>query len=185
MLAALDLGVTVGWDGGRVDVNGQPPLGLYWIGRVVRPLILCLFDALVAGVLWASVTGRLLVFSGGVVDGEVVRRKNAEMLGKSTLLLQTAQTKLRAANVARNAVVRDRVLRGVEDRYWRDVSEVEARNGLGGGDAGVEGAWEDEDVQKAMAKAYGQGSIDVRSMRKEAEGFVRAVTQHMDGQSGG
>ena len=57
-------------------------------------------------------------------------------------------------------VVRDRVLLGVEDSYWREVVEVEAREGLGGG-AGMDGVWEDEDVQAALARAYGQGTIDV------------------------
>ena len=167
-----------------VDVNGPAPIGLFWIMRVMRPLVLCVFDGVVAGVVWASATNRLVMFGEPAMDEEGVKRKNTEMLNSSLMSLQTAQTKLRAANVARNAVVRDRVLKQVEDVYWRDVNDVEAREGLGGG-TGMEGVWEDEDVQAAMARAYGQGAIDVRRMRGEAEGFVRAVTGHLDGNGPG
>lgn len=169
----VSLAVEVKLDGNRA------PLGVYWLLRSVRPLVLCLYDALVASVIWAGLTNRLLLF-GGKVDDEVVRRRNQEVLARGTLQLQTAQTKLRAANVVANSVVRDRVLRGVEDEYWREVREVEGREGLANG---MEGVWENEEVQCAIARAYGQGSIDVGRMRKEAEGFVRAVTGQVN-QSG-
>jgi hypothetical protein len=168
----------------KVDVNGPAPLGLFWVMRVLRTLGLCLFDAVVAGVLWASATNRFLIFGSAGGDEETIKKRNMEMLNQSNVALQTAQTKLRAANVIRNAVVRDRALRQVEDGYWREVMEVERREGLGGG-AGMEGVWEDEEVQAAMAKAYGQGAIDVRRMRREAEGFVRGVTGHLDNVANG
>ncbi len=174
MLALGDLYMLMGFEQ-RVDVNGPAPMGLFWVMRVLRPLTLCGFDALLAGVLWAGATNRLLMFGGGSVDEESVKRRNMEMLTRSNVVLQTAQTKLRAVNVVRNAVVRDRVLQRVENGYWKEVTEVEGRQGLAGG-PGMEGVWEDEDVQAALAQAYGQGAIDVGRMRREAEGFVRGVT---------
>ena len=173
-LLVADLYAVIGFEQ-RVDVNGSPSMGMFWVMRVLRPLVLCLFDAGLATVLWASSTNRLVMFEGGSVDEESVRRRNVETLSRSNVVLQTAQTKLRAANVVRNAVVRDRVLKRVEDGYWMEVVEVEGREGLGGG-VGMEGVWEDEDVQAALARAYGQGAIDVSRMRREAEGFVRGVT---------
>ena len=173
-LVVMDLYMLVGFEQ-VVDVNGPAPMGLFWVMRILRPLLLCAFDAILAAVIWASATNRLLMFGGGVTDEEDIKRRNMEMLNRSNVVLQTAQTKLRAANVVRNAVVRDRDLQRVENGYWRDVTEVEGRDGLGGG-AGMKGVWENEDVQAALARAYGQGAIDVGRMRREAEGFVRGVT---------
>jgi hypothetical protein len=177
VLAVADLYASLGLE---VKVDGQrPPVGMYWLLRSVRPLLLCLYDAAMAGIIWASLTNRLIIF-GGKVDEEVVKRRNQEALARATLQLQTAQTKLRAANVLANSVVRDQRLRGVEAEYWQQIREVEGREGLANG---MEGVWEDEEMQRAMANAYGQGNIDVSRMRSEAEGFVRAVTGHLD-QSG-
>ena len=182
-LVVLDLYMLIGFEQ-SIDVNGPAPMGLFWVMRVLRPLLLCAFDALLAAVMWASATNRLVMLGNGDVDEEGVKRRNMEMLNRSNVVLQTAQTKLRAANVTRNTVVRDRVLQKVEDAYWRDVTEVEGREGLGGG-AGMEGVWEDEDVQAALARAYGQGAIDVGRMRREAEGFVTGVTSGLENGAAG
>ena len=99
-LGFLDGYLLLGYDQ-AVDVNGPPPLGMFWVMGIMRPVVLCLFDVLLAGVLWASATQRLLMFSGPTLNDEEARRRNMEMLNGSNVTLQTAQTKLRAANVVR------------------------------------------------------------------------------------
>ena len=84
-----------------------------------------------------------------------------------------AQTKLRAVHVARNAVVRNTTLKDTDDAYWRDVVTMEGMDGM-------QDVWEDEEVQGAMARAYGSGTIDVGRMRREADGFVRNVTKGLE-----
>ena len=106
-------------------------------------------------------------------DAETNRRKTLEVLSSTNLSLQTTAMKLRAVNVARNAVVRDVRLKGVEDGYWAEVVAVE---GMGMG--GLEGdeVWGDEEVKRAMNRAYGGGGVDVGRMRREAGEWVQGVT---------
>ena len=130
-----------------------------------------LFDALVAFLIYASATRRFLLFSApSSADPELARRRVAELLTQSSLALQMATTNLRAYAVARNAVVRNPALKAADDEYWRTVVAIE-------GDGGDESLFEDEEVQTALAKAYGTGRIDVQTMRKEAETFVNNATK--------
>jgi hypothetical protein len=87
--------------------------------------------------------------------------------------------------VARNAVVRDDGLKHRDDAYWAEV--VADEDGVAGGSGAAaegqalpRGIWDDEDVQAAIARAYGTGTIDVERVRKEADAFVRGVTQGLD-----
>lgn len=135
-----------------------------------------MFDAVLAFLIYASATGRYLLFptpGENAADAETLRHRNDEMLAQTNLALQMAQTKLRAASVARNAVVRDPRLKDVDDRYWRDVVEVE-------GPEGDPTLWDDEEVQGAMARVYGSGTLDVARMKREAEAFVANVTKPLD-----
>lgn len=86
------------------------------------------------------------------------------------------QTNLRAYNIARNAVVRNESLKAADDEYWRTVVAVE-------GDQGDESVFDDDEVQAAVSRAYGNGSFDVAAMRKEAELFVRNATKGLDGRN--
>lgn len=95
--------------------------------------------------------------------------------------------KLRGLNVTKNAIVRDRILKEEESRYWEQVRRMErSSGGLDDDDEGgvVRGldqsVFEDEEVQSAVARAFGSGNVDVGRMRTEAEGFVREVTRGLD-----
>ena len=113
------------------------------------------------------------MFSRQTPDVETTRRKNLEVLGAAGISLQTTATKLRAVNVARNAVVRGQRLKGMEDGYWAEVVAVEGMSGLGlVGDE----VWGDEEVKRAMSRAYGSGGVDVGRMRREAGEWVAGVT---------
>ncbi len=66
-------------------------------------------------------------------------------------------------------------LKGVDDEYWRTVVAVE-------GEADDSGdVFGDEEVQAAVARAYGSGGVNVEGVRREAEGFVRHATRGLDG----
>jgi hypothetical protein len=150
------------------------PAGTFWIAGTLRPLALCLFDAAIAFLIYASATGRFLLFSApAAVDPELMRRRDEEVLTHANLALQAASTNLRALSVTRNAVVRNTQLKAVDDEYWKTIVAME-------GEGLDESLFEDEEVQAALAKAYGTGAINVPSMRREAEAFVKNVTRGLD-----
>ena len=60
-------------------------------------------------------------------------------------------------------------------RIGRDVVAMESEGG--GMDESV---YEDEEVQAAIAMAYGSGGIDIAGVRREAEGFVRHATRGLE-----
>ena len=157
----------------KVDGNMPAPDGLFWRAALVRPLVLCLFDVLLAFFIYASATNRFLLFvSSAEHDPAVAKRQRELMLNQTNLSLQMAQTKLRAFAMARNAAVREPRLKAADDEYWRAVVSME-------GPAGAEGVWEDEDVQAALARSYGSG-MDVARMTREADSFVTNITQGLD-----
>ncbi|RMZ87316.1 hypothetical protein DV736_g5459, partial [Chaetothyriales sp. CBS 134916] len=195
-LLALDLYVLATYtphvvDGKAAVVSPSPPAGLFWTTALLRPLALCVYDAFVALVIWGSATGSLLVLSPlfGLAssattdpDPMATARRLHESLTAANVALQTVQAKLRAVHVARNAVVRNSRLKNADDAYWRDVVALEGEAEAEGGAAAV---WEqvqnEEEVQVALARAYGSGTIDVARMRREADAFVRSVTTALDG----
>lgn len=135
--------------------------------------MLCLFDALLAFLMYASATNKFLLFvSSAQNNPAVAKRQREETLNQTNVSLQMAQTKLRAFAMARNASVREPRLKAADDEYWRAVVSME-------GPVGGEGVWEDEDVQAALARSYGSG-MDVGRMTREADAFVTNITQGLD-----
>lgn len=154
-----------------VNTSMPAPAGIFWLAATLRYLTLCVFDAAVAFLIYASATRRFLLFSApSSADPELARRRNDELLNQTNVALQMASTNLRAYSVARNAVLRNEVLKAADDEYWRTVVAFE-------GSEGDESLFEDEDVQAALATAYGTGKIDVQSLRREADTFVANVTK--------
>lgn len=94
--------------------------------------------------------------------------------------LSVIQSKLRAYSVAKNTVLRDEGLKGVEMRYWEEVQRRE-----GGGGPGQD-IYEDEEVQEAIARVFtlGNAGVDVPRARREAGAFVDSVTQGLGTTSG-
>ena len=176
-LAVVDVYITSG-HAPALDATLSPTTGLFWTAAVVRPLTICLFDAVVAFCIYARTTGRFLLFpSLPDADPATRRRQSEQLLNQANVALQMAHTKLRAFTVTRNAVVRDPRLKETDDDYWRTVVALESPEGDGS-------LWEDEDVQAAMARAYGNGSIDVTRMRREADAFVLNVTKGLEASTG-
>lgn len=171
-VASLDAWVVVRYQP-PVDVNMPAPSGLFWIMAVVRPLVLCFYDSVIAFIIYASATNRFLLF-GPPKDPESVRRQTLDYVNKSGFALTSAATKMRAMNVARNSVVRDHNLRSKDDQYWTAVAGLEGNLDISSG------VWEDEEVQAAVAKAYNSGAVNVEKIKREADAFVKGVTLFMD-----
>jgi hypothetical protein len=171
-LALLDIYVTM-FHNPRIDGNMPAPDGLFWRAALIRPLVLCLFDATLALIIYASATNKFLLFvSSAQHDPAVAKRQRDEMLNQTNISLQMTQTKLRAFAMARNASVREPRLKAADDEYWRAVVSME-------GPAGGEGVWEDEEVQTALARSYGSG-MDVGRITREADAFVTNITQGLE-----
>ena len=140
---------------------------------VIRPLALCFYDSIIAFIVYASATNRFLLF-GPPKDPESIRRQTLDLINKSGFALTSAATKMRATNVARNSVVRDHNLRSKDDQYWAEVATLEGKLDI------ASGVWEDEEVQAAVAQAYSSGAVNVEKIKREADVYVRGVTQFMD-----
>ena len=153
-----------------VDINMPSPSSKFLIAATARPLLICSLDAVIAALIYASVTNRFLLFSSAAeTDLEVLRRRQEQALTQTNLSLQMTLQRLRAFGVSRNAIVREPNLKRTEDEYWRAV--VDAEN---------EGPWEDEEVQTAIARATGDGSINVEAMQREVGAYVDSVTQGLE-----
>ncbi|KAK6380653.1 hypothetical protein LTS17_004853 [Exophiala oligosperma] len=176
-LASVDVAVTTTYSP-LTDPSTPAPGGIFWLASTLRCLCLCLFDVAVALLIYASATGRFLLFSApAAADPELARRRMEEAITKANLSLQLSQTNLRAYTIARNATVRSATLKATDDEYWRSVVSVEGSQGLvvGGGNV-----FDDEQVQAAISRAYGSGSMNIEQMRKEADVYVKNVTRGLD-----
>ena len=173
VLAILDVYFTVSYNP-IVDVNVPSPSSVFWMARLIRPLLICFYDALIAFLLYASTTNRFVFFvSSSELDPEIRKQRQDQMLAQTNLFLQMAHTKLRALSIVRNATVRNPELKSTDDEYWRAVIAME-------GPPGVDAVWEDEEVQTAMARAMGSSALDVARVGKEAESFVANVTRDLE-----
>ncbi len=171
-LASVDIAITTTYSP-IVNPNTPAPAGIFWLSSTLRYLCLCLFDAATAFLIYASATGRFLLFSAPAnADPELARRRTEELLTKANLSLQLTQTSLRAYSIARNATVRNPTLKAGDDEYWTRVVSVEGTQGYGD-----QSLLEDEEVQAAISRAYGSGSMNVEQMRREADVFVNNVTR--------
>jgi hypothetical protein len=179
-LASVDIAITTTYSP-IISSNTPAPAGIFWMASTLRYLCLCVFDAATAFLIYASATGRFLLFSApaNAADPELARRRTEELLTKANLSLQLTQTSLRAYSIARNATVRNPILKAGDDEYWRSVVSVEGTQGYGD-----QSVLEDEEVQAAISRAYGSGSMNVEQMRREADAFVNTVTRGLDSTTG-
>lgn len=194
VLAALDLWIVYSYDAvtsasPAVRAGQTPPVGLYNMITLLRPLALTIFDALCALVIYLSSTNRFF-FKPPSQKDQVDQAVSAVLT-----LLTGANNKLHAASVARNAVVRDKALKSRDDVYWQTMVAVEnptrgSGSGAGPTEQQIEGVervdvvnniWEEEEVARAMSRAMaGQGGIDLAQLGTNAHEFVRGVTEGMD-----
>ncbi|OAL28789.1 hypothetical protein AYO22_02654 [Fonsecaea multimorphosa] len=187
VLAATDMFLTSTYTP-AVAISTTAPGGIFWLACTARYLSLCIFDMCAALCIYVSATGRFsylffpLSTAAAHNDPELSRRRTDELLTQANLALQLAATNLRAYSIARNAVVRNRTLKDRDDAYWRAVVAVESTGAPAGADGDVDDdtLYEDEEVQAAIARAYGTGAINIATVKREAEAFVRHATRGLD-----
>ncbi|RAH61833.1 hypothetical protein BO85DRAFT_455941 [Aspergillus piperis CBS 112811] len=166
-----------------------PSSSYYQIG-LLRPLLFAIFDGVCALLIWLSATRRF--FFTPPSQAEQVDQVVSASLGA----LSGSTSKLHAVSVARNAVVRDKILRDRDEAYWRTVVAMNVDNPamkagtvVGGGENGeAEGAvpptsiWEEEEVVRAMSRAMaGQGGVDLARLGMDAAEYVNGVTAGLEG----
>lgn len=158
------------------------PVSLYNVLRILRPLIVCLLDAIFAFYVWATTTNRFIFFpflsdpnAAGNGSVDELQMQTQELVRNAAMGLSVVQSKLRAYSVAKNTVLRDEDLKRVEATYWEEVRRRE------GGGTGEE-IYEDDEVQAAIARVYGMGNsgVDVPRARREAGAFVDGVTRGLE-----
>lgn len=181
-LAAIDLYIVATYDviqGAPFSVRaGQtPPSGIYNHITLLRPLAFVICDLVCSVVIWLSATNRFFFKPPSPVehlDGTVSAAVQA---------LMGTNSKLHAANVTRNAVVRDQGLKNRDDLYWRTMvaSENPTQAPGEGGEQILNNIWEEEEVARAMSRAMaGQGGIDLAQLGVNANDFVRGVTEGLE-----
>lgn len=176
-LLALDLYITLYATiyPSAVYSTSTPPISIYVWLRALRPLSFCLLDAAFTFYIWASCTNRFIFFPflsnpGSNTSIETLQAQAQDLVRSSAIAIQSTQAKLRAANVAHNTIVRDQSLKRREDEYWAEVREVE----------GDDDVYQDEAVQEAIARVYGQGGVDVPRARREAGAFVDGMMKGLE-----
>ncbi|KAL2833267.1 hypothetical protein BDW59DRAFT_138391 [Aspergillus cavernicola] len=175
-LAAVDLYVVFMYDpiksGSEAVRDGiEVPGALFERMAVLRPLILAVFDVVLAGFIYVSATNRWF-FTPPSQAEEVDRAVSATLAS-----LTGASSKLHAASATRNAVVRDKVLKDRDDAYWRTVVAMDEE----GGSRVSSGVWEEGEVVRAMSRAMaGQGGVDLAKLGVSAAEYVNGVTAGLE-----
>ncbi|KAJ5501605.1 hypothetical protein N7453_006422 [Penicillium expansum] len=164
VLAAIDIYIMATYDAIQgaprsVRAGQTPPSGIYHHITLLRPLAFVICDP----------------------PSTVEQVDEAVSMAVQTLM--GANTKLHAASVTRNAVVRDSTLKNRDDLYWRTmVSAENPTQGPGeGGEQILNNIWEEEEVARAMSRVMaGQGGIDLAQLGVNANDFVRNVTEGLE-----
>ncbi|KAJ5368659.1 uncharacterized protein N7496_008419 [Penicillium cataractarum] len=188
-LAALDIWIVVRYDAitsasPAVRAGQVPPIGLYNLISLLRPLAFTVCDAVCAIVIYLSSTNRFFFKPPSQAD------QLDQAVSAALTMLTGANNKLHAASVTRNAVVRDKALKTRDDVYWQAMVAVENPTRGSGGAEQIEGVervdvvnniWEEEEVARAMSRAMaGQGGVDLAQLGMNANEFVRGVTEGLD-----
>lgn len=177
-----------------INPQAPGPISLYSLFKILRPLSICVLDSLFALYIWTTTTNRFFLIpflsspdSNSATDLPALQQAAQELVGRSTVTAQLTQQKLRAYAIARNTVLRDEGLKGVEESYWREVKRREAFSAdrdreivLGDDDDEI---WQDEGVQAAIARVYGSGVVDIPRARREAGAFVEGITKGLEASS--
>ncbi|KAM0715615.1 hypothetical protein Q7P37_009113 [Cladosporium fusiforme] len=124
---------------------------LFWKGLVWRGVGVAALDAALGYVMWLQGTGR----------GFVQRKELGERVGEQVRVLEGLLGRARGLGVVRNAVSRDREMRGAVERYWMKDEEV------------MRDVFEEADVVAAQRKALAM--VDMGRMEVEAEKSVDAI----------
>ncbi|KAL4889696.1 hypothetical protein BDV59DRAFT_210122 [Aspergillus ambiguus] len=171
VLAAIDLYVVVSYDpvqaaSAAVRAGMTPPTSLYHTITLLRPLAFAVVDSVAAGLIYVTATQRFFFAPPSQAD------QVDQLVSASLGSLAGASSKLHAASVARNAVVRDKTLKARDDAYWSTVVTTGENEGI----------WEEEEVVRAMSRAMGgQSDVDLARLGVNATEYVESVTGGLDG----
>ncbi|TPR03468.1 Type I 3-dehydroquinase family protein [Aspergillus niger] len=180
--ALLDIYVVMSYDpmayaSAAVRAGVAVPSSSYYQIGLLRPLLFAIFDGVCALLIWLSATRRF--FFTPPSQAEQVEQVVSASLGA----LSGSTSKLHAVSVARNAVVRDKMLRDRDEAYWRTVVAMNVDNPamkagsvVSGGENGEDeggvpptSIWEEEEVVRAMSRAMaGQGGVDLARLGMDA-----------------
>ncbi|KAJ5931379.1 hypothetical protein N7516_005868 [Penicillium verrucosum] len=182
VLAAIDIYIMATYDAIQgaprsVRAGQTPPSGIYHHITLLRPLAFVICDVICSVVLWLSATNRFFFKPPSTVE------QVDEAVSMAVKTLMGTNTKLHAASVTRNAVVRDSTLKNRDDLYWRTMVNAEnPTQGPGeGGEQILNNIWEEEEVARAMSRVMaGQGGIDLAQLGVSANDFVRNVTEGLE-----
>ncbi|KAE8145286.1 hypothetical protein BDV25DRAFT_133930 [Aspergillus avenaceus] len=182
-MACLDLYVVFTYDpvqsaSPAVRAGIVPPSSLYHQITFMRPLAFAIFDGVCALLVYVTATNRFFFTPPSQAD------QVEQLVDSSLSALSGATTKLHAVSVARNAVVRDKVLKDRDDAYWRtvvamnaDMVKVDKRDPS----TAPTSIWEEEEVVRAMSRAMaGQGGVDLAKLGVNAAEYVNGVTAGLD-----
>ncbi|KAJ5570417.1 uncharacterized protein N7459_009847 [Penicillium hispanicum] len=190
VVAAIDILSVAGYDPIQratpaVRAGQVPPSDYHRSMGLLRAVTFMVCDVVCAIVIYLSSTNRFFFKPPSVVD------QLDQAVSAALTTLTGANSKLHAASVTRNAVVRDKALKSRDDLYWQTMVAVEsptrgtgegARQGRGPGKvAMVNNIWEEEEVAQAMSRAMaGQGGVDLAQLGMNANEFVRGVTEGLE-----
>ncbi|KAL4870661.1 hypothetical protein BDV12DRAFT_48112 [Aspergillus spectabilis] len=176
LLAAVDLYVVFMYDPIKAGSNAvrdgvAVPSAVFQRMAVLRPLALAVFDVVLAGFIYVSATNRWFFTPPAQAD-EVDKIVSASLAS-----LTGASSKLHAASVTRNAVVRDKMLKDRDDAYWRTVVAMDGE----GSSRAPSAVWEEEEVVRAMSRAMaGHGGVDLAKLGVSAAEYVNGVTAGLE-----
>ncbi|PIG80703.1 hypothetical protein AARAC_008829 [Aspergillus arachidicola] len=179
-LATLDAYIVFTYDpvqsaSAAVRAGISPPSSLYHQITLLRPLAFAIFDGICSFLIYVTATHRF--FFTPPSQAEQVD----QLVDSSLSALSGATAKLHAVNVARNAVVRDKVLKDRDDAYWRAVVAMNADTTKVDGGGLSTNIWEEEEVVRAMSRAMaGEGGVDLAKLGVSAAEYVNGVTADLD-----
>lgn len=168
-----------------VRAGQVPPSDYHRSMGLLRAVAFMLCDLVCAIVIYLSSTNRFFFKPPSVVE------QLDQAVSAALTTITGANSKLHAASVTRNAVVRDKALKSRDDLYWQTMVAVENPTRATGGGAQhgrgpekvtmVNHIWEEDEVAQAMSRAMaGQGGVDLAQLGTDANEFVRGVTEGLE-----
>ena len=129
----------------------------YWRMRIFRGIAICILDAAFAGLLWAASTNRIFV-----VPPSAAERTETAIKG-----LEGVRGRLAAVGILQNAIVRDEVLRGKAEAYWRREKQVMSE------------VMDEREVVDGIRNAI-SGRIDVTKIEEDASRYADGILGWQD-----
>ncbi|THW15961.1 hypothetical protein D6D02_07813 [Aureobasidium pullulans] len=123
----------------------------FWTRYLVSHLAICITDAVIGLLIWASATNRAFVLPP----------TPALQLEASTKSLETSLAKYKALSAIRNAVMRESGFRGKLNEYWRKEGEI------------MHELFEEREVLEAVNATLGRLDVDV--LTRDAGEYVDQI----------